>query len=251
MIRKYFNRESCNNQGTSSNYPVWTLIFQILGFLGPFIIAVVGSIFGYLIHKEQQRLESQLINQEYKLTASIEGVRNNILENQLSVQKASFASTLVERLLTGKESERLLAMELLNYVDDSLAFVVSKALVLNDASVNIRMKAITKLENTGGTVAIEALSEVVLKGETIEERQKAQNTITTLKHNTYQESLKFAEILLNMGRWHEAADNYMLARKHADPEKLDDTNIALSISHYERQEFRESAEAFSKAFITN
>lgn len=215
-------------------------ILQLVDVLGKLLLGIAGIWIGYVFHDQQQQL-----------TVQIEETREELATRNIDIQKSQFAANLIEHLIDGSESEKLVAMSLLRIVDDSLALEVFQSLALHDPNVSVRLRAIERLGESGAPAALETLVRAGDTAPTESERdkaKKAQVTLRTTRAARFESELAAARSLLRASLWKEAADRFVGAAEYARPDDLDAAELALAKSHYEHEGYTEAARAFDALF---
>ncbi|OLD27720.1 MAG: hypothetical protein AUJ04_03365 [Acidobacteria bacterium 13_1_40CM_3_55_6] len=218
----------------------------IFGF-GGLIIGIVGLLFGYLAGVRQQKQSQELNNQQLELTRETEEKRLEFSNSQLNLQKAQFAASLINSVLKGSETERLLALVALEGVDKYLWEKYSEILARYDSDPAVRRQVIEGLGKKGEGTVRQTLITIQEQGKTPADRVEAKRAEANLT-SRLKENLHRAKAFFDIGQWKSAADYFYEASKYVDKTQVDGSKLILARSHYEHGGYQEAAVAFNNLF---
>jgi hypothetical protein len=220
---------------------------KAMGKWGTMIIGIAGLLSGYLISNQQQRVSKEISYQQQQGTKEIEEVRKGVSENQLNLQKNQFAASLINSLLNGSETERLLALAALEGVDETLWKKYLEILAQHDSEAAVRRQAIEGLGKKGDGTVRQTLVTIQAEGKTKVEREEAKLAEASLTRK-FSENLRTARTFFDMGQWESAAHYFYETARYAPESQVESSKLALAKSHYEHGGYREAADEFYSLF---
>ena len=210
----------------SQNGPLDTWI-QIADVGSKILLGVAGLWFAFIFHAQQQRATIEMHAQEQKTATRIhaqqqqaaaesERIRLQMQTREIELQKSHFAASLIEPLLSENHKRRLLALSLLEQVDENLAYLVSDTLAEADSSPEVR--------------------------------KEADQVRESLRPRRLDDKLGTARKFFDIGKWEAAVQYFQEAVKLTEPSRLDSARLEEANVYFERRDFHKAAEAYRETF---
>jgi tetratricopeptide (TPR) repeat protein len=181
---------------------------------------------------------------QMQFSKEVEGLRAQIAGTQIAVARSEMAAALMDPLIKGTESERIIAMILLESAGDSvLAARVFQGLALHDRDVAVRLQAIEALRagvrmgagEEGGVAT--TLARIEERGETEEERAAARVIL-------FESNVRKGRVYSELGRWRLAAEYYRRASGYSDSSRVDVGRLEAARVYMEREAFEDAVRLY-------
>ena len=191
-----------------------------------------------------------IAGKQIEASRDIQNINSRLTSNQMAMSRsqfsASLAASLMDPLIKGTESERLIAMIILESAADSLATSIFAGLALQDQNVNVRLQAIRALGRKGvGATAREALTAVQKSAKTGSEKKTAAQAEKEL---SFREKLRLARVMYGQELWQSAVQYYKEALELADTTAVDLPKSVLAKSYDTHGDPKNAAITFDAAF---
>lgn len=198
-------------------------------------LGIAGLLLTIYIHKQSTFTNHQ-----------IEEIKTELSKDQLIVNHGEFAAKLIDPLINGSESEKLISMIILESVNDTLAREVIKGLALFDEHIRVRVEAIKALGRLGNVEDVQTLKNIEKKAKTKTERQVAKEAEGTI---ALREKLNNAQAFYEEQIWETSARYFFEALSYANPAMLNTQQLAIAKSYYEHGDYQNAANAFYQLFF--
>jgi tetratricopeptide (TPR) repeat protein len=197
----------------------------------------------------------------------IDHLEIELKERQTNLNKTNFFAELMDRFIGGNECDRIISVELMKNVDDTLAYDLLEAIAKNDCSSKVKRKAIdviaekgiietqNYINNTSSKEIIEqpfqSKANTVLARIITESPTEEVGLVQKRKEKMeFYESLQFGKTLFIAKKYKESIPYYQKAyRLVYDKSKLDKAAYVLAKNHLKKNEIMQAATQFNKAFI--
>ena len=183
---------------------------------------------------------------EKNTSKKIDDLKIKIAESEMTISRGQFAANLIDPLIKGSESERIIAMILLESAGDtSLASTIFQALALYDENYKIRLQAIRALGRKGRSDVKKILLNIEKKGKTKEERAAAKIAEQNIN---FRENLRKAKIYFEMEKWEIAANYYFEATKYTDSTQVNIQELIIAKSEYDHNGYKNASLKYNEIF---
>jgi len=242
LSRRRTNYLKYRNNGTNQ-LPVRWLKWDII--IGNTILVLLGILVGYFIHAQQIETNTKIAETAQEMENLRTELSNKIIQGQL-------ASSIIEPLLKGSESERLTAMFILeNSASDEFSETILAAIAIWDKDKQVRTEAIRILEKKGKSLFTQqALSRIKEAGLTKEEREaaiQAHNKVKNRLKETLNYRLALARTYYENGLYQSAANEFKEVEDLLVDSNIDQGELELAKVNYKLKDFKSSAEHYIKA----
>lgn len=222
----------------SLKWKKWDIIVKI-------ILGTIGLLIAAIIPIQQLAINKRLSETSQSMENLRTEVSNRITQGQL-------ASSLIEPLFKGSESERLAAMFILeNSTSDSLSEIVLNSVALTDMDEKIRLEAIKVLEERGKSLITQkTLNEIKEKASSAKEREAAtlaQQKVAIRARPELKRILDLARIYYKNDLYQSAAEEFKKIEDLLTDIEVDKAELALARVAYSSDDPKSAAEHYIKA----
>lgn len=240
------------NKNSTESKKYFQRLLRILKFevdLGTILLGILGAIATIIITYLQINSSHEIENLRLQSSNQIEELRIQIAESELDISRSQVAAALMPLLIKGSESERIIAMIILENIGDStLTTKIFQGLALNDPKVEIRLQAIRVLGRKGGKDIKPLLVNIGKQGKTLEERDAAKRAERNV---AFRENLNNANAFYTIARWQEADSSFYKASLAVDSTLLtkeDKNKLTAAKIFMETKSFKDAAKKYNDVF---
>jgi|WetSurMetagenome_2_1015567.scaffolds.fasta_scaffold43808_4 tetratricopeptide (TPR) repeat protein len=189
-----------------------------------------------------------------------------LLERQTSLSEKNFFANLMEKFLNGNECDRIISVELMKHVDDSLAYDLLEAIAKNDCSSKVKRKAIDVIKEKGIQETRKAIDQLpplkvteksyTSKASTVLDRiikESPEEDISTAQESKEKidlyENLQIARVLLSTKKYEESIIYFQKAIHLVDDQsKLEKAAYVLAEDYFKNKEYEKAANQYKLTF---